>query len=70
MESAIVVKNTEARTNRRMIIVTGLISCNAVFVATNDDPQKIIARRISRYLNAFGLIKLFYFDLSVFFAEE
>jgi len=30
------------------MIVTGLISCKTVLVATKDVPQKIIARRISR----------------------
>jgi len=48
VERAIIVKRIEASINRRIIIVTGLISFNTVFVATNDVPQKIIARRISR----------------------
>lgn len=42
------VRRVDAKINRRIIIVTGLISFNTVFVATNDVPQKIIARRISR----------------------
>ena len=48
VERAIIVRRVEASINRRIIIVTGLISFNTVFVATNDAPQKIIARRISR----------------------
>jgi len=41
-------RRVEAKISRRMMIVTGLISCNTVFVATNEVPQKIIARRIRR----------------------
>ena len=42
------VRRIEASINRSIIIVTGLISYNTVFVATNDVPQNIIARRISK----------------------
>jgi hypothetical protein len=48
VERAIIVRRIEARINRSIIMVTGLISFNTVFVATKDVPQKIIARRISR----------------------
>ena len=42
------VNRTEAIISLSMIIVTGFISRSNVFVATNDAPQKIIARRISK----------------------
>jgi hypothetical protein len=48
VDKAIMDRRIEAKIRRRMMIVTGLISCNKVFVATNEVPQKIIARRISR----------------------
>jgi len=59
-----------ANIKRRMTMVTGFISSSNVFVATNDVPQKIIARRICRWRNVLELFKFDYLDFSVFFAEE
>jgi hypothetical protein len=42
------VKRIEAKINRSIITVTGLISFKTVLVATNDVPQKITARRMSK----------------------
>ena len=48
VDIAINANRTEAIISLSIIIVTGFISRSNVLVATNDEPQKIIARRISK----------------------
>jgi len=45
---AIKERRTDAKINRRIIIVTGFISSRAVFVATKEVPQNITASKICR----------------------
>jgi len=68
--TAIEARSKEAIISLSIIIVTGFISLSNIFVAINDDPQKITAKSISKYRKDFRLDKFVYFDFSVFFAEE
>jgi len=52
---AIISRRRDASRSRRAIIVTGLSSARTFFVATNEVPQNITAKRISRHLNVFDL---------------
>lgn len=49
--TAIINSRTDASRSLKAIMVTGFISVRTLLVATNDVPQKITAKSISRYLN-------------------
>ena len=52
---AIVSSRTDASKRRKAIIVTGSSSASTLLVATNEVPQNITAKSISRYLDVFDL---------------